>query len=78
MPKPINPHLSDYLAENVKAGVIDFRLRAQIDTEGNVEFYIHPLGKDGATADYLAAPGKPDVWNKAGLNALIELAMRGR
>lgn len=74
MKKPINPHLADYLAEQVKAGVIDFHLRAQIDAVGNVEFYIHPAHVSGETADFHLKPGRPEVFNKRGLDALIKAA----
>lgn len=73
-----NPHLSDYLAAHVKAGVIDFALHAQIDSAGSVEFYIHPAHVSGRTEDYHLRPGHVEVMNKRGLQGLVEMAMRPR
>ncbi len=73
-----NPHLSDYLAEHVKEGVIDFRLRAQIDSAGSVLFYIHPATHSGRTEDYHLQPGKVEVMNLRGLNGLVEMAMKSK
>lgn len=73
-----NPHLSDYLAEHVKAGVIDFSLRASIDPAGSVSFYIHPAHVSGRTEDYHLQPGRVEVYNLRGLNGLVELAMKAR
>ena len=71
-----NPHLSDYLAEHVNAGVIDFQLRASIDSVGSVEFYIHPAHVSGRTEDFHLRPGHVEVMNKRGLQGLVEMAMR--
>lgn len=73
-----NPFLSDYLAEHVKEGVIDFALRASLDSEGSVNFYIHPAHASGRTEDYHLQPGKVEVYNKRGLDALIAAAMKPR
>lgn len=45
--------LQDYLESEISAGKIDFRIRAQ-KRDGVVEFYIHPLGSGGQTADFYA------------------------
>ena len=44
--------LEEYLKESVKADAIDHTMRASVDGEGKVTFYIHPQGKDGDTQDY--------------------------
>jgi hypothetical protein len=44
----------EYLAAGVDQGVREFRLVPVVmGTEKRVTFYIHPLGKDGFTHDYL-------------------------
>lgn len=45
-------NLERYLRQNVGEGVIDFRVRAQLDQYGVVTFYIHPVGVDGETVDF--------------------------
>lgn len=40
------------LKENVEAEAIDFQVRARIEGERKVCFYIHPDSKDGETADF--------------------------
>lgn len=55
-------HFGDYLRAELADGHIDFQLRAQVDGDGRVGFYIHPAGKDGRTADYLFPdPSRPDL-----------------
>lgn len=44
--------LEEYLRENIEAGNIDHAIRAQIEADGVVTFYIHPAGEDGDTLDY--------------------------
>ena len=44
--------LSEYFRENAKNGIIDFSLRAFVQQNGIITFYIHPDGKDGETLDY--------------------------
>jgi hypothetical protein len=45
--------LEQYLRQEfARSGVIDFRLRATVGPAG-VSFYLHPLGKDGDTRDYV-------------------------
>ena len=73
-----NPHLSDYLAEHVKAGVIDFAIRAQIDPTGAVTCYIHPAHESGRTEDYHLQPGRVEVFNLRGLNALASMIPKKR
>lgn len=43
----------EFLKANVDAGNIDFSMRAKINEEGEVEFYIHPAYTSGETRDYL-------------------------
>lgn len=33
-------------------GIIDFKIRANVEENGNVTFYIHPDGFDGDTMDF--------------------------
>lgn len=49
----MKPNLEQYLKESYEAGVIDFRIRQTVTGEGNVVFYIHPMGKDGETLDFM-------------------------
>ena len=44
--------LEQYLRENSNKGVIDHAIRAQINDNGWVSFYIHPHGVDGDTLDF--------------------------
>ena len=45
--------LETYLRDTLTAaGCIDHALRASVDGEGRVTFYIHPLGADGDTLDF--------------------------
>lgn len=43
--------LERYFKINGKKDIIDFSLRAQV-SGGIVNFYIHPIGKDGETLDF--------------------------
>jgi hypothetical protein len=44
--------LGEYLKEANVRGVIDHALRAHVDDEGRVSFYIHPMNTFGDTRDY--------------------------
>ena len=44
--------LEQYLRENVQKGAIDHMIRASVDSDGWVTFYIHPHGVDGDTLDF--------------------------
>lgn len=45
--------LEEYLrAEWQRSGAIDFRIRATVSGAG-LSFYIHPIGKDGDTRDFV-------------------------
>lgn len=44
--------LNDYLKENFSNNVLDHVIRAHVDDEGWVTFYIHPLNADGETLDF--------------------------
>ena len=44
--------LRQYLKDEIQKGNIDFSLRASVDEDGVVSFYIHPQGKDGTTEDF--------------------------
>ena len=48
--------LENYLRNGIEYGnIIDFALRAQIEPDGRVTFYIRPEGYDGDTADFEVA-----------------------
>lgn len=44
--------LEEYLLENIEKGFIDHSLRAQIDEDGSVSFYIHANGHNSDTLDF--------------------------
>lgn len=50
--KDFPQNLEEYLQQEVEAGKIDFRIRA-VSENGNTSFYIHPLGKNGLTLDFV-------------------------
>jgi hypothetical protein len=74
--------LEEYLRQNVERNVIDHSIRAEIDDDGHVNFYIHPAYVDGETVDFTVdfnslgpnpnvtvegSPVKEDVkWDKEG------------
>lgn len=68
---PPQPLLGTYLAAHVKAGVIDFALRASLAPDGAVTFCIHPANVSGRTEDFHAQVNRPEVYNVRGLDALI-------
>jgi hypothetical protein len=44
----------EYLKDGVDKGITAYRLAPVVmGTDGQVTFYVHPLGKDGITHDYL-------------------------
>jgi hypothetical protein len=57
--------LEEYLRDSLKAGVIDHSLRAQIDIQGRLTFYIHPAGVSGDTLDFSVTGNtlNPAGWN---------------
>lgn len=42
-----------FLAENVEKGFIDFRIRACMEDEYTVKFYIHVIDHDSDTLDFV-------------------------
>ena len=52
------PTLEEYLRQNIERGVIDHSLRAEIDADGHVNFYIHPESVDGETVDLRISPSR--------------------
>lgn len=42
-----------YLRDAHAAGAIDHAVRARVDPNGAVSFYIHPAGRDGETLDFV-------------------------
>ena len=51
--KTIETTLEQYLRAEHDRGAIDFRLRAHVHPDGAVKFYIHPMGRDGLTLDFV-------------------------
>lgn len=50
---PSKKSFETYLRNGVEfAGVVDYALRAQIEPDGRVTFYIRPEDQDGYTADF--------------------------
>lgn len=47
----------EYLERAERGGVIDFSLRITRTPEGLLDFYIHPTGRDGETADFNVSGG---------------------
>jgi hypothetical protein len=46
----------EYLRQELaRSGAIDFRFRATVNADGSVSFYVHPLGKDGDTRDFIVS-----------------------
>jgi hypothetical protein len=45
--------LHAYLLRNIRAGVIDFAIRAEEQPGATVKFYIHPAHESGDTLDFL-------------------------
>ena len=45
-------NLEEYLVENIEQGIIDHSIRASIDVDGNISFYIHASGHNSDTLDY--------------------------
>jgi hypothetical protein len=45
--------LEQYLRDAHADGAIDHALRCEVRENGDLKFYIHPVGKDGDTCDYL-------------------------
>jgi len=44
--------LDKYIKENHERGIIDHALRANVDENGRITFYIHPANAEGDTLDY--------------------------
>jgi hypothetical protein len=57
--------LHEYFTENHARGVIDHAIRANVDEQGRVSFYIHPQGVDGNTLDFWVLDDT--FWPKDGL-----------
>lgn len=45
--------LEDYIKLEFAEGKIDHTIRAQVNQNGSVAFYIHPSGKPGRTVDFV-------------------------
>lgn len=46
-------NLEQYLKEQLKNGIIDHDIRASLNDDGNVTFYIHPRNANGDTLDFI-------------------------
>jgi len=44
--------LQGYFERGEKAGIIDYNLRVVRSPRGDLDFYLHPTGKDGETGDF--------------------------
>lgn len=44
--------LHSYLTRYLEADIIDFSIRAEDKGNGEIQFYIHPDGRDGDTLDF--------------------------
>jgi len=53
IPERKKSSFEDYLHRSLKAGNIDFNMRAQKDLAGTITFYIHPQNIDGETGDFI-------------------------
>ena len=42
-----------FLAENVEKGILDFSIRAMYEDKYTIRFYIHSLGHDSDTLDFM-------------------------
>jgi hypothetical protein len=45
-------NLEEYFRSDLSRNVIDHSVRAQLDSDGNVKFYIHPMNVDGETPEF--------------------------
>lgn len=45
--------LESYFRQSLSRGIIDHSIRASINHDNKVEFYIHPNGRDGDTPTYI-------------------------
>ena len=50
--KRMEKTFEQFLTENVEKGFIDFRIRAEMQDQYTVRFYIHVLGHDSDTLDF--------------------------
>lgn len=49
----MKPSLEAYLRDSCSRNVIDHSIRARVDSDGSLTFYIHPSGVDGDTLDFV-------------------------
>ena len=72
--------LQEYLSKCVASGAIDHQVRATMDEQFNVSFYIHAEGKDSPTLDFAVVDNtllplqhnKVDSANKTAAQAVAE------
>jgi hypothetical protein len=63
--------LEQYLNKALDANIIDHVLRASVDEKGRVNFYIHPHGKDGDTADFVVIGNRLE-WPRKTVAEILE------
>lgn len=49
---PYSYNLEEYFIASALKGVVDHAVRANVNSEGKVSFYIHPASTSGYTCDY--------------------------
>lgn len=55
---PFNNTLESFLRKNIELGVIDFSVRASLDNDNKICFYIHSANTDSETADFVVQEDK--------------------
>jgi hypothetical protein len=55
---PFDNTLESYLRKYIKSGIIDFSVRASLDNNDKVCFYIHSANTDSETADFVVNEDK--------------------
>jgi len=55
---PFNNTLESFLRKNIESGIIDFSVRASLDNNDKVCFYIHSANTDSETADFVVNEDK--------------------
>jgi|WetSurMetagenome_2_1015567.scaffolds.fasta_scaffold177402_2 hypothetical protein len=55
---PFNNTFESFLKENIKNGIIDFCIRASLNKDDKVCFYIHASSVDSKTADFIVDEDK--------------------
>lgn len=48
-----SPTLEDFFRDCFSRFIINFDLRVQMNERGEIGFYVHPEGREGATLDFI-------------------------